>query len=251
MLRPLAHLLLDPFTHFWLVLLVGLFSFWGGRKRAALVLFAYSFSWLFLISVSPLPTWLAFQREGRHPILHQVPDSLAPPHILVLGGGHTISPTLPPNNQLSDPALARLCEGIRLYRQRPGSKLVCSGNSTSGRTTQAEMLARTAVVLGVPPQDTLWSPTPAHTEAEAFAYATRFGNQHPLILVTDAIHIPRALFWFRQAGLRPIPAPANHYVKPDPLRPPYKFKPSAQKIVISDKLIHEWAGMVYARWKVS
>ncbi|TVL99748.1 MAG: hypothetical protein CV087_17005 [Candidatus Brocadia sp. WS118] len=135
-MRPLAHFLLNPFTHFWLVLLVGLFLFWRKRKKAAHILFAYAVSWLFLISVSPLPTWLAFQRESRYPVLHQVPDSMQAPHILVLGGGHSISPTLPPNNQLSDQALARLCEGIRLYRQRPGSKLACSGHSASGRTTQ-------------------------------------------------------------------------------------------------------------------
>lgn len=215
------------------------------------MLFAYSANWLFLISISPLSTWLTLQRESRFPILLQVPDSISAPHILVLGGGHSISPTLPPNNQLSEPALARLCEGIRLYRQRPGSKLVCSGHSASGRTPQAEMLAQTAVVLGVSPQDTLLSPTPAHTEAEAYAYAARFGNRHPLILVTDAIHIPRALFWFRQAGLSPIPAPTNHYVKPDPLKSSYNFKPSVRKVIITDKLIHEWAGMVYARWKAS
>lgn len=249
-MRALAHFLLNPLTHFWLVLLIGLFFFWRKRKKAALILFAYSALWLFIISVSPLPDWLAFQRESRYAVLHQIPDSLKTPHIIVLGGGHIIAPSLPPNDQLSETALARLCEGIRLYRQQPGSKLICSGFSASGQTTVAEILAQTAVVLGVPPQDTLWSPTPANTEAEAYAYASRFGNRHPLILVTDAIHIPRALFWFRQAGLSPIAAPTNHYFKPSSSRSPYKFKPSVQKIIIMDKLIHEWAGMVYAKTKV-
>lgn len=113
------------------------------------------------------------------------------------------------------------------------------------------MLVRAAVVLGVPPKDTLWSPTPANTEEEAYAYASRFGARRPLILVTDALHIARAVFWFRHAGLSPVAAPANHYVKPDPIRSSYNFKPSTQKVIIMNKLIHEWAEMVYAKWKTS
>ncbi|MCB9352646.1 MAG: hypothetical protein H6573_34950 [Lewinellaceae bacterium] len=50
------------------------------------------------------------------------------------------------------------------------------------------------------------------------------------------------MFWFRQAGLSPLPAPTNHMIKPDPVRRPFPFKPSIHKIEMTDRLLHEWAG---------
>jgi len=111
------------------------------------------------------------------------------------------------------------------------------------------MLMEAAVALGVSPADTLCSAAPYNTETEAFAFTNRFGEAREVILVTSALHMRRALFWFREAGLDPIPAPANHYVKPDPEKSPYNFKPSAGKITLSGKLLHEWVGMGWAQWK--
>ena len=247
-MRHLAHHLLHPLNHFWLALLAGLFLYWLG-KRGSRWAIGYALCWLFLISVSPLPVYLAQQRESRHPVLWQIPDSLAAPHILVLGGGHSIAPTLPPNDQLSPKALARLAEGIRLKQQHPGAKLIGSGNSMSQRTPQATVLMNTAVALGIAPSDTLQSTVPYNTETESIAYAQRFGTTTPLVLVTSALHMPRALFWFRQQGIDAIPAPTGHYVKPDPEKSPYGWKPSATKIEITGVLLHEWAGMIYAKWK--
>ena len=109
----------------------------------------------------------------------------------------------------------------------------------------------TAVALGIAPADTLQSTQPYNTQTEAAAYARRFGTTTPLVLVTSALHTPRALYWFRQQGIDAIPAPTGHYVKPDPEESPYGWKPSATKIEITGALLHEWAGMVYAKGKRS
>ncbi len=249
MIRTLAHFLLNPMNHFWLVLILALLF---RKKKIARYLTAYAALWLFIISVSPLPSWLTAHRENRYAVLQAVPDRLQKQEhvrVLVLGGGHANAPGLPPNDQLSNIALGRLVEGIRLYRQLPGSKLVCSGYSGSSRIPQAEVMAQTAVLLGVPPADTLMIKTPAHTEAESLDYTARFGKETPFILVTDALHMPRAMFWFRQAGQHPIPAPTNHSIKPDPERRSFLFKPSIRKIDMTDRLLHEWAGTIYGRWK--
>jgi uncharacterized SAM-binding protein YcdF (DUF218 family) len=249
LIRYLANLLLNPLTHFWLVLILGLFFYRNGFKATSYWIIGYAVLWLFVISSSPLFTFLAKKQESLYPVLWEVPTKLLNPHIIVLGAGHTIAPSLPPNNQLSSRALARLVEGIRLKQGAPGAKLIGSGYSRSGRIPQAEMLMNTAVALGASPVDTFHSPLPYNTETEAYAYAQRFGTQTPVILVTDAIHMPRALFWFRQAGVQAIPAPTNHFIKLDPQKSPYNFKPSSVKINITATLLHEWVGMLYARWK--
>ncbi|MHC4887735.1 MAG: YdcF family protein, partial [Planctomycetota bacterium] len=64
-----------------------------------------------------------------------------------------------------------------------------------------------------------------------------------------ALHMPRALFWFKANGIKAIPAPTHHYVKINPDESPYNWKPSTQKIEITAALLHEWVGMLYARIK--
>jgi uncharacterized SAM-binding protein YcdF (DUF218 family) len=248
-LRHLAHFLLNPLTICWLALLVGLFLYYRGTRGVGQGVLVGAVTWFFLISVSPLPLYLVGQRESRFPVLWEIPEQSVSPHILVLGGGHSVSPDLPPNDQLSDQALVRLSEGIRLKQQRPDAKLIGSGNSMSNRTPQAAVLMHTAVALGISPRDTLHNSRPYNTETEAFTYARRFGTDRSVVLVTSALHMPRAVFWFRQAGIDIMPAPIDHWVKPDPQRSPYHWKPSAAKIQMTGALLHEWAGMTYAKWK--
>jgi uncharacterized SAM-binding protein YcdF (DUF218 family) len=249
MLRHLAHILLNPLTIFWLALLTGLFLYYRGVRGIGQGTLIGALTWLFLISVSPFPVYLVQQRESRFPVLWELPEQSDSLHILVLGGGHTLSPDLPPHDQLSDQALARLSEGVRLKQQLPEAKLIGSGNSQSNRTSQATVLMNTAVSLGISPLDTLQNTRPFDTETEAYAYAKRFGTENPVILVTSALHMPRAVYWFEQAGVEAIPAPTDHRVKPDPQKSPYNWKPSANKIQMTGALLHEWAGMVYAKLK--
>lgn len=53
------------------------------------------------------------------------------------------------NNQLSTTAVGRLTEGIRIHRMLPGSRLILSGYGGDSNVTQALVLYRTALLLGV------------------------------------------------------------------------------------------------------
>ena len=253
MARFLAAFLLNPLWHFWLAIVLAIILFFGGYRQATKYLLAYAAIWLFAISMSPLPQLLVHQRERRYAVVDTnclATLQLNPAHILVLGAGHTNAPGFSAFDRLSEPALKRFLEGYRLQRALPQSKLVCSGYSSSGRESQAEAIAKLALDFGVSPQDTLLQPKAFNTEAEARTYAQRFGNDTPLILVTSALHMPRAMFWFRHYGLDPIPAPTNYLVMPDPGYETFTWGPSTRKIAMTRKLLHEYAGMLYAKWKV-
>jgi uncharacterized SAM-binding protein YcdF (DUF218 family) len=250
-MRAVAHFLLNPLYHFILVLLTAFFlRKW--KEKYSCYLFYYATGFFFLAVISPLPYWLTEGRESRFPIFAQrewAQSAGTQLRIMVLGSGHSESPGFPPNSRLSENALSRIAEGVRLHYQFPQSKLICSGYSASGRTPQAVMLAQTALALGVAPQDTFMLPKPANTEAEARAYAARFGTDQPLILVTSALHMPRAMHWFKQMGCNPIAAPTDHLVKPDPDHNQFWFKPSILKLEMTERLLHEYAGMLHAWWK--
>jgi len=252
MSRALAYFLLDPLYQVLFLAVAGLGLLGLQRKRAGLKCLILAGLWFFIIAVSPVPVWLVSRLESTYPPLAPQGCAAALPagaHILVLGGGCTYSRSLPPNNQLTSASLGRLVEGVRLHRLIPGSKLVCSGASGIRGYSQARMFAESAVFLGVPPEDTLRMATPRYTEEEARDYHRRFGKRQPLILVTDATHMPRAVFWFRQYGLDPIPSPTNHHLKPGADRAEFPFRPTPGKIALMDKVLHEYAGLLYGHCK--
>lgn len=205
---------------------------------------------LFLVGTTKfLPHTMVRNLEDKYPRTVELPDSIlhtSGVNILVLGGGHTIDSTLPPNDQLSLSALGRLSEGIRIHRLLPGSKLILSGFSATHRITQAEELALTAASLGVDPADMSLQKTPATTYEEAKFYKTHFDNTTPLILVTSAVHMPRAMMLFHSQGLHPIPAPTAHLIKIDKLSPPGPW-PSLGNVTLLRNATHEYVGMLYAR----
>jgi uncharacterized SAM-binding protein YcdF (DUF218 family) len=246
----IIHTLINPLIIFWLALfLSGIFRI-VNRIKIAKIFFLFSIAWFAIVSSSPIPQWLVFRMESTYTTFQPVDSLASPVFILVLGGGHSIAPDLTAADQLSGDALARLIEGIRLHRLIPGSKIVLSGSSISNRTTQAQMLGMAAIDLGVNSSDTLLSTRAFDTQAELANFKTRFGGVKNLILVTDALHMMRAIKYGRKEGLQPIPAPTNHLMKMDPLQSNFNFTPSTQKILFCQRLLHEYFGLIKFQWNL-
>ncbi|HSV89008.1 MAG TPA: ElyC/SanA/YdcF family protein [Bacteroidales bacterium] len=218
------------------------------KKALSRLLFLIAFVFLILFSTGPLPLYLGGLLETRYEVFNnRLPDSLhAKVHILVLGGGHASDPLLPATNQISTEALGRLVEGIRLQRMHPESLLVLSGYSGNDPVSNAEVMFRAALILGVEPQKMATIPEPQNTRQEAIFYLNRYGKDHQLILVTSATHVPRAMIWFRKAGLNPVPAPTNHLIKRSSQTKIRWWLPSTNFIELSDRAIYEYAGIVQA-----
>ncbi len=189
-MRLIVGAVLMPLVVFWLVVVIGavLFAF-KKRKAGGRVLLGAGI-WLMLISTPFLPGALVSGLEkGFKPLdTNTIIPLEKPVDIIVLGAGHSDDPNLPANNQLSLNALGRLCEGIRLHRMIPRSKLVCSGYGGKLKKSQARILANAAMVLGVDSTDLLLSDKPENTFQEAQEYKRLFGTVHQLIVVTDAMY---------------------------------------------------------------
>ena len=169
-----------------------------------------------------------------------------PINILVLGGGHTDDTRFPANNQLSDQALVRLSEGIRIHRQLPGSTLITSGGSGESEIAQAKILANTALLLGVDSSHLKMQTQPKNTWAEANEYKRLYADSAQLVLVTSAAHMPRAMYLFRKAGLNPIAAPTNHLVKKGTREKDFWYWfPSSGNIKLMESAIHEYLGLLW------
>jgi uncharacterized SAM-binding protein YcdF (DUF218 family) len=220
------------------------------RKKYCVHFFAAATIWIFCISVTPFSQWILYRLESQYQPFQNNVKLDSPTYILILGGGFTMAPALPASGQVFPATLGRLTEGIRIQHQVPGSKLVCSGNSTSTSTkiTQAEVVANAAIELGIEPRDTIQLRPPTNTREEIKAYLKRFGFGKNVIIVTNAYHMPRTMLICKQEGLKAISAPTDYCLKKDPRKTLFDFRPSIFKIFMFDYAMHEYLGMIKIKW---
>jgi uncharacterized SAM-binding protein YcdF (DUF218 family) len=201
-----------------------------------------------MVSTGYLPNLMTNHLENKYPVfsMAQLAGNVKPVHILVLGAGHTNDDRFPATDQLSEVALTRLAEGIRLHRMIPGSSLVTSGYGGREKIPQAEVMAEAAGLLGTDADSIYTLIYPKNTQAEASEYKRLFGDTARIILVTSAMHLPRAVQLFHNIGLDPIPAPTNHLYKKGKLPDRWSWVPSSGNLRKTESAIHEYVGMITA-----
>ncbi len=229
--------------------LIGLILFLRKKKKAAYTLLIFSFIWLLLITTTFLPDLLIKSLENQNkPISEAKLKAIdGEVNILVLGNQFVYDKRLTPNNQLSEVALSRLVEGIRIMRQLKNSKLITSGYGNYEEISVAEILAQTALQLGLDSSRLELQKKPENTGQEATEYKRLFGKSKTLILVTSATHMPRALYLFRKAGLNPIAAPCNYLLKTSEHPDPTYWVPSAINIRKMEAAVHEYVGLLWVQ----
>jgi uncharacterized SAM-binding protein YcdF (DUF218 family) len=232
-------------VHGGLLFLLWMLLRYRGKMLPARIVGGLFLGWIGLIFLTSFPAYLVCQIEKKYqPLDVTTLDPGQSYHIMVLGSGKVSDPALPPTSQLDAVVMMRMVEGIRLYRQLPASQLVTSASAVNSATPQARTVADAAVSLGVSPSDTIQLTLPTTTRTEAFAYKARLGaDQKPLILVTSALHMPRAVRWFHHAGIEVIPAPCDFRIRKDPAAgidwPPY-----FHGMALYASWLHEVAGLV-------
>lgn len=127
--------------------------------------------------------------------------------VVVLGGCHSSNASLPPAAQLCSSSLFRLVEGLRILQTNPEASLVLSGYAATDERPHAEVMQEVALSMGVTATRIIVYPTPKDTQEEAQVMQPYLQGKS-FALVTEASHLPRAVKFFQQQGLNPLPAPA-------------------------------------------
>lgn len=174
---------------------------------------------IFLVcSTSYLPKKLISSIENNFaPIELNQFDKAQKYYILVLGAGASIDNRLPASMNLNTTTLTRLVEGLRIYRNLTHSILVTSASIEGKKISQAQLSKEAAISLGVQEQNIQMLETPTSTLEEALAFKEKFGTKTNLILVTSAIHMPRAVEIFSDQGIKVVPAPTGYLYKKNQL----------------------------------
>jgi uncharacterized SAM-binding protein YcdF (DUF218 family) len=197
---------------------------------------------LFVCSYAPLTSPVLNSFENTYPPYQQPQEPVD--YIVVLGSWHQSARHQPVTSEIKPSGIVRLAEGIRIYYLNPGSKLVFTGyhGIDDDPVSYPDKLRELALALHIPSEDILIFDGPRDTSEEAQLIARVF-SQKKLVLVTTAMHMPRALGLFRGQGLDPIPAPTEHFGKPQTRW--WSF-PQVENLESTSYWVHEQLGILWA-----
>ncbi len=241
-LRKIVSGLLYPPVFCLLLALVGFFLA-GTRRWARLgrMFLGIGLAGLFLLSLPVL----------QRPFLQWMEIDAVPPvggeiaAIVVLGGGvRATGGDAPATHGLSATSLARAVEGIRLAGLHPEVPLVFTGGRIGDHPASSGEMADLARGFGIDPGRILAFSTPTSTAEEARRSAEALGGGR-ILLVTSALHLPRARLLFEAEGFDAVPAPADFLGDARPLRL-RDFVPSAGTWWNWQRYFHEVYGRLWA-----
>ncbi|MEO7766651.1 MAG: YdcF family protein, partial [Ferruginibacter sp.] len=228
-----------------LILLIAYIFYRKKKRKIAIFLVCISIVLFLLCSTAYFPNYLAEKIERKYsPFLPLNKEDTGKILIHVLGSGYSLDKRLPANAQIGLVALGRLAEGIRIHRAMKNSVIICSGFSPDGLETQAQVTKRAAINLGVDAGDLDTLNMPKTTVEEAKELVKRYGKSLKVIVVTDAIHMTRAIKIFKSEGFKPMAAPTNFKIKRGVRTDTMKWWPSFSNIALMDYLIHEYVAEI-------
>lgn len=222
----------------WLGLAAFLLLWFGGNRLVSLTL-ARSLEWQYL------------------------PPSVLPHAdvIVLLGGGEV--PATPPQPLAGvEDGGDRIIYAAWLYQQGAAPYVLASGGvvGVDGPALQpgAEAMGQLLGVMGVPP-DVIWlEPRSRNTYENAVETKKLLEPKgiNRIILVTSALHMPRARAIFAKQGFDVIPAPTdytvteaawNYYLTPEPAIQVFNLFPTTDALHTTMSAIREYAGIVVYR----
>ena len=209
--RSIAVSVTSPTAWIGVLLILGFVLSWTKKQKLAKL--AYSLGTILFITFAfdPFTEILLNNYENRYPAFSSeiIKPNPKIEYVVVLAGGFVpSSPQHPLTSELTRHTLARVIEGIKIYKEIPNSKLVFTGKGWA-KTSEASAMKQLAVKLGVQESDIILEEESKNT-LEHTHYLKSLLAQKPFVLVTSAIHMPRAMGLFLKAGYNPIAAPTAH-----------------------------------------
>ncbi|MEW6166112.1 MAG: YdcF family protein [Pseudomonadota bacterium] len=240
-------LLLQPPGAAVLALLVAL-ALWR-RRRVAAVLVVFALAWLWLWATPPAAQALRSSLEQRYPVLpiDALPSADA---IVVLGGG--VEPPAPPRRPMLElrAGADRVLHAAELYRAGKAPRIVVSGGRlpwTGGANSEADAMRALLLQLGVP-DSAILREDKSRTTRENMRYTAALLSRlevRRVLLVTSALHMPRAMANAAALGVEVIAAPTDVEVIPGRRFGVLAWLPDAYMLERSAAAFKEYLGLMH------
>lgn len=182
--------------------------------------------------------------------------------IVVLGGATRAQAWPRATDELNEGA-DRLIYAYRLYRAGAAPHLLLSGGNAAFVTpetprSEAAAMAELLTLMGVP-EEAIWLEDASFNTYENALLSREIlaaQGAERVVLVTSALHMPRAAAIFRKQGIEIIPAPTDylvtqadweHYLQPDLALQLFNLVPSADDLELTSQVLKEYIGIAIYR----
>jgi uncharacterized SAM-binding protein YcdF (DUF218 family) len=242
---------LQPLPLLLLLLGMAIANLWRKRResRRRLLLLTVPFVILVLTTIPAVIFPLVGTLEWRYPPLASRPEDADA--IVVLSGGMIEPDAVRRRAELAEDTLSRCLRGAEIYHEGKPCPVIVTGDvldSGSDIPAVASVMRDMLIRLGVADPDVLVE-AKARTTFENAVETRKIVEAKGLrkvILVTEAIHMPRSLRCFRKQGIDAVPAPCRHRATVFHGRINF-FMPSPGAIGDLMAVLHEWLGLVWYR----
>jgi len=215
-------------------------------RRAGVLLLALVVLSIWLLALPAGAAWLARPLETAPPLAGEwLTASDAEAIVVLAGGAYSDAPEFAGGGDVSPLTLERIRYGARLHRHS-GLPLAVTGGPVIGQPFSEAELMRAALDqdFGVPvcclEEASRNTRENASLSAEAFAFRR-------IVLVTHAVHMPRAVRAFEAAGFTVTPAPMGFITRPDGESSPRDWVPTGKAWAQSQYVIYETLGALWYR----
>lgn len=233
--------LLAPFSLALLLLVAGL---WLRRWRTRLLVSAV------LVVLIPACPWVSDYLLGT--LERQYPDrgleALPPADAIVVLGGSVGSPGGVHRASHIVDASDRLMAALRLYHSGKAPLILCSGGSQAlfgeaRKPPESGIMSSVLEEWGVPGSAILTEERSLNTHENAIWSHDLLAARgiHKILLVTSAMHMPRAAATFRKAGFEVVPVPADFRTGWD--QEVLDWIPNSSSLKDTERALHEWLGL--------
>jgi len=225
--------------------------FWRTRLFAPLLSFLIVV--VLLLSSNPIVSnYLANSLEEHHP-QQNIDDIVVHDAIIVLGGGVRL-PSAPAKHTQIGLGTDRLWYAVRLYKAGKASKIILTGGnlfSQIGLRSEAYYARELLQEWGVPWSAILVESISRNTHENKDKLETLLAESDisSALLVTSALHMPRAFPIINKLPIAVTPASADILVRVTYLPTVFKWLPSARALSLTTASLHEYYGIWFNQLK--
>ena len=222
----------------------------GRYRRCALAALLAALSWLWLSSTPFVAEWLAGGLERRFPPVEV--SHLPSADVAIVLGGAIAEPTPPRVEVELLNTSTRVLEAARLYRLGKVKKVLVVGGNHPWNSTpipEAEFVRKLLIEWGVPSEAVVIDGQSRNTYENArdvlkLRETTSFDSA---LLITSAMHMPRAMAVFQHAGI-PVTASTVHVVAVRHAATIIDWVPNVAALSTTTAAMKELIGILIYRW---
>jgi uncharacterized SAM-binding protein YcdF (DUF218 family) len=214
------------------------------RRRLAAWLGSTSLVILAIAGCGLLPQWLAIQLQGNPPTTISTWGQKNV--IVLLGAGSARKPF--GGVEATIQAMPRIVRAVSLWRDCQRQSRWClleisGGDAANAGRPEADIYRDIVIGLGVPGDALLLERQSLNTFANAQFSVAVLEQAKPdtIVLVTSAMHLPRATLYFEHFGIPVVPVRAD-YTSAD-----FSVIPTPGNLTLTDALLHEYVGVLRYR----